>query len=464
MTRRHTILYLSARILAAILSLAAVVIFARLAGAAAFGTYLLILATSLVLNCLTLQWLRYALFQAYQPEKAADQIATYARIVLGMVGLASLIFLLVEFSGLMDRRITLAVFVIMLGMTFYDAMAEIGRVKLHAGTVALATVLRAAFTIVLGISALHIFNDPVALAIAVGLANLMAVVPILYRIWPDLIAGTPSREMAAGFLRYAWPLAIALAFSMIATLAERYILAAQLGAQALGPYGASTDFVRQGFIVIGEGLMMALVTLAKSHATAGRNDEARAILRMASRLFSFVAVFGIGFFVLVGGLVLQTLYGAEFVAALEPVVPWIVLSGALLMMRNYYLGQVIYFRGSARIELYVSIAAVLVVIVTSVLLIPLIGVLGAALSQVAGQSVACAAMAVYGRRAFQMPFDLKALIGMVAVVGALVLMAKLIETPGLTVWDRAAIDVAALSLAALGVIAWLRLWKRPVVS
>lgn len=464
MTRWHTFLYLSARILAAILSLAAVVIFARLAGAAAFGTYLLILATSLVLNCLTLQWLRYALFQAYKPEKSADQIATYVRIVLAMVGLASVVFLLIELSGLIDRRIALGVFTIMLGMTFYDAMAEVGRIKLQAGTVAGATVLRAALTITFGVFALETFNDPIVLAMAIGLANLIAVAPILYRIWPDLVGGAPSREIASGFFRYALPLAMALAFSMIAALAERYILAAQLGTQALGPYGASTDFIRQGFTVIGEGLMMALVTLAKSHATAGRNEEARVILRMASRLFSFVAVFGIGFFVLVGGLVLQTLYGAEFVAALEPVVPWIVLSGALLMMRNYYLGQVIYFRGSATIELYVSIAAVLVVIVTSVLLIPSMGILGAALSQVAGQSVACAAMAVYGRRTFQMPFDLKALIGMIAVVGTLVLMAKLIETPGLTVWGRAAIDVSALSLAALGVIVWLRLWKRPAVS
>ncbi len=75
------LLYLSARAVSAAGNLLAVAIFSRLAGPAEYGHYVLIFAWSMIVYGFGAQWMRFAYFGVYHPERFGEYVASLARLL-----------------------------------------------------------------------------------------------------------------------------------------------------------------------------------------------------------------------------------------------------------------------------------------------------------------------------------------------------------------------------------------------
>jgi O-antigen/teichoic acid export membrane protein len=446
MNAQHIVYYLSSKVFAAVLNLLAVAVFARLSGPSGYGEYLVAFAWAYIVYGFSIQWLRFSFFARYRDEDASTQVATFTRSLVGLIGIIIGLGLLLCLTGLVAVHTVAAVVCLVIGLSVYDSAHEIGRTRLRAGAVASVVILRAVLVLGFGTLALTVFKSPTALALAVALAHLGAITPLLGEIRPHLHAPW-SKGHAREFIDYGWPLVVSFGVTSLGQNVDRLMLAHWWGAASVGPYGAVNDLIKQCFVVVSEAIAGAYITTAKSDLREGNDAKAQDVLNHAFRAYTAVAAFGAAFIMRFEHPVIDTLLGPAFREPTEVLVPLFVLASVFMIFRSFYFGQVIFFGGSSKVELLASGAMVATAAVIGLMLVPSSGAQGAAIALTLGQIVSCAVYIAAGTRIYQMPVpwrDAAAICGLaLAGYGATALVGQFITSP----WLQVPVDVAILAAA-----------------
>lgn len=411
------LLYLIARIVSAASNLLAVAIFSRLAGPEEYGHYLLVFAWSVIAYGFGAQWMRYAYFGVYHPGRFGEYVASLARLLgCGAAAVAVVLTLLGVFR-VFEPGFLVAVFALVCGMTIYEAAFEVARTLLNARGAALSMILRAALTLGLGTTSLWLGGGARGLAIALAVTHVIAAVPALST-FSKVRLSDFSRAASLHIVSYGWPLFLSFGVNAVGQSIDRLLLAHYLGLAALGPYGVVADILRQSFTVLGEAIILSLITVAKQYANAGERSDADKTLKKAFNACLAASTFGTAFFIVFGTAVLQVLLRPEFLAPTAGLVPIFAIAFAFMVMRSFYFGQVIYFTNASYLELVVSLLTLVVSVSLSVLLVPTYSVHGAAIALMVANVVGCLTFVALGRRWYLMPVDFTAL----AVMPALALL------------------------------------------
>lgn len=419
---RHVVNFVGSRVAAAVLNLASVAVFTRLLTPEAFGHYLVAQAAAFVVYGFTMQWLCFAYFANFAqsgPEGQSAQIATMAKTLAGLVTAFLLLVSLVALTGLVPAGLLFVVAAMVVGLALYDGVVQVGRSRLLSGRVALVTLLRSVLIISLGSMAVTAFHTWASLCLAVATAHVLALLPLAREVTSH--ATTPwSRPRAVGMLQFGWPLIGSYGVASLGQNVDRLILAQWAGAASVGPYGAIADLVRQMLTVFGEAISFTYVPMAKQSSSEHDLARARHYMSEAALACGTVALFGAGFALVLGRPLLGQLLNPAYDEAAGWLLPWLVLAGGLGLFRSYYLGQIIYFEPTARLELEAAAAQAATTIATSLTLIPLLGLTGAVVALTAGQVVACAVLFRVARRSpiFQPPWAQLAGIALLAAVGS----------------------------------------------
>ncbi len=446
MIERHVVYYLGSKVFAAALNLAAVAIFARIAGPAGYGEYLVAFAWAYIVYGFSIQWIRFAFFAGYNAEQASEQIATFSIAVWGALAIICAAALVTWLLGLLPASMLIAVVSLVIALSLYDGAHEIGRTRLRAEAVATAVVLRATLMLAFGIIALKTFGTATALAVGVTLAHLGAVLPLLPDMLPHLKARW-SQEAALGFVRFGWPLIMAFGVSSLGQNLDRLLLARIAGLHVVGPYGAVNDLIKQCMVVISEAIAGAYIAIAKRAAAAGNDERAREVLEHAFRAYTAVAAFGSAFIMRFERPAIDTLLGESFRVPTENLVPIFVAAAVLMVYRSFYFGQVIFFVQSSKLELAASAAMVSVVGVLSALLIPKYLAHGAAFALLGGQFVACLIYLTASKRLYVMPVPWRDFLGIVGWSLLGYAATAVVDHTGLKLWATLPINVSLLLAA-----------------
>jgi O-antigen/teichoic acid export membrane protein len=403
MKQDNILLYLAARALSAAGNLVALAIFSRMAGPVTYGEYLLIFAWTVIVYGFSTQWMRFAFFGVYRHQAPADYISSYG-VLLGtaLVGVA-IVLTGIWLAGIAGFNFLIAVFVLVVSMAGYEALLEISRTRLQPGVVAMHMLLRAGFVIAFGAAALWFQGTAVSLALAVAVAHCCAAVPGYFAIRD--IEFAPNVRAMRGLMIYGWPLLISFGVMAVGQSVDRLLLAHFGGAGALGPYGVVADLLRQAFMVVGESITMALVTVAKQHANAGEMEAADRVLRNTFNACLATATFGAVFFLIFGDMVVHLLVGEEFYEPSRALIPMFAIAFGFMTMRSFYFAQVIYFSTASHLELVVSLMFVATSAALATLLVPFEGAKGAAIALMVAHIVTCLAFVVVRRRYYPMPVD-----------------------------------------------------------
>jgi len=169
------------------------------------------------------------------------------------------------------------------------------------------------------------------------------------------------------------------------------------------------DVLRQSFTVLGEAIILSLVTVAKTQSNRGDSVAANQTLQKAFNACLAAATFGAAFFIVFGDVVLQAVLNPEFIAPTRDLIPIFAIAFAFATMRNFYFAQVIYFTNASYLDLIVALLFLLVSTALSMILVPAYGPHGAAVALMVACIFACIAFMVLGRSWYRMPIDLTAL-------------------------------------------------------
>ncbi|HEX3936741.1 MAG TPA: polysaccharide biosynthesis C-terminal domain-containing protein [Xanthobacteraceae bacterium] len=402
------LLYLSARIVSAVGNFLAVVIFSRMAGPAEYGHYILIFAWAMIVYGFGAQWMRFAYFGVYHPQRFGEYVASLGRLLSVGIAIVAVALAALGWFGRFEWSFLAAIFALVCGMTLYESTFEVARTLLNARGAALAMMLRTVLVVGLGSATLFFGGGARELAIAIAVAHIVAAAPTLPSFYRIRLAHS-SRAASFHIVSYGWPLLLSFGVTAVGQSIDRLLLAHYLGPAALGPYGVVADALRQSFTVLGEAIILSLVTIAKQQSNADDLAAANDTLQKAFNACLASATFGAAFFIVFGGPLLQLMFAPAFIAPTRDLIPIFAVAFAFLTMRSFYFAQVIYFTNASYLDFVVSVLFLVVSTVLSVLLVPVYGAHGAAVALMVSCIVSCIAFLILGRRFYRLPIDLAAL-------------------------------------------------------
>ncbi|WP_284392318.1 lipopolysaccharide biosynthesis protein [Devosia yakushimensis] len=410
MSERHASLYLASRLAAAVLNLVSVAVFTRLAEPAVFGDYLIGFAAAFIVFGGLFQWLMHAHFGVFEAGRAA-RLAGALLVALGAAGLIGLLGLVITVAaGRVALPEALGLALLVSGFVIHIGAVEVGRAQLLVREVTAAGLLRGILMLAMGTGALLAAQSAPLLLAAVGVAQALAAWPVLAglrrSIWRNGVVW-PERADLLALAHYGWPLIGALAAGAIAINLDRIVLGRLGGAASVAAYGASVDVVRQGFVVLGEAIAAAYMSVAK--AQAGHAETRREALQRAFVTLWAVVGFGALGWLLFGPALLNVLLAPSYAEASAGILPLLVAGTALLALRAYYFGQVIYFAGSPRREVVASAIMVAVAAVSAMVLMPRFGMVGAGWTLLLTQGAGLASFILADRHSRIMPVEWRAM-------------------------------------------------------
>jgi O-antigen/teichoic acid export membrane protein len=418
MIGKHVGYYVGSKIFAAILNLASMALFVRLAGHEIYGGYIVAMAWAAIAYSVTLQWMRFAFFASYREDTGGAQIATYLRLLAaGMLALAALTTLAAAFE-LIDWATAGSVFVIVTGLAAYDAVHEAARTRLQARTVAIGVITRSVLILAFGYAALRFNTSAVSLALAFGAAHWGGALALFHGVAG--VAGSPwSPDAARRLWQAGKPLIPAFAIDSFGLQFDRLQLAQHAGLADVGPYGAVSDFVRQLMIVGSEAISGAYMALARADAGNGREEAARLMLGQAFRAFAMLTAFATAFVLHFAVPLLTVLFGESITTAVRPILLLILASNVIMVFRAYYFAQILFVADGSKLLLIANICHAVVAASLSLLLIPKYGAAAAAFSLMMGHAVALACYAWSWRGSFvtRLPYGDVGLIVLSAAAG-----------------------------------------------
>jgi O-antigen/teichoic acid export membrane protein len=229
---------------------------------------------------------------------------------------------------------------------------------------------------------------------------------------PALLArakgGEPGRQRAQNYLRYGYPLALALAVDLGVQTIARIILATQAGEAELGAYAAAFGLARPldlMFMSAGAALAPALLAAYEEHGADIARDIARRNFEIMAA-FAFPVAVGLA---LVAQPLSALLVGETLAAHAALVLPWLALAGLFTGFSLYYWSEAFQLARRTGERAAIMLAPALLQLALTLPLTRMYGATGAAMAAAAAALASVVLLAVNGRAHVALPLPLAAL-------------------------------------------------------
>lgn len=422
--------YLPANIVQGVVGFMAIVIFTRLLSAEEFGRYAIAFSVFSLVHVAIFTWMEAAMarFWAVESRNPADTASMFASLYRAVFGL-SLIFVPVAALALwfwpMDALFKAAIAAGLFGVPArcvarlvqerYRAAGEVRKAaNLDMGTTAAGLALGVAFAFAGAGGA--------APLLGLGIAPLLALPFTLRGELAFARGGRIDPVRLKTYARYGFPIAASLALTLVLTSTDRLLLALFLDEASVGAYHAAYSIANRTldvlFIWLGAAGGPALV-MALEHGGPARLRDAAREQGETFMLVGLPAAVGVA---LVARPLAEVLIGQDLRVAATAITPWIAVSALMAGLNAYYFGQAFTLgRRTERLLVAMAIPA-LSNVVLNLLLIPRLGLQGAAVATTISYGLGLIAFILLGRRVLVLPIPWDALIrcGIASGVMALV--------------------------------------------
>jgi O-antigen/teichoic acid export membrane protein len=275
-----------------------------------------------------------------------------------------------------------------------------------------------------GVAVLIIYLDHgtmITLAIAMAVTNAIgSIVQVAAALKLDARVPRPSRKRLRQVVSVGLPIGISGVLIISYARIDQIIVFTIAGSGAAGLYGAVYNLLDQAHFVP----ISVLTTLSPVLAASWPVDRARMLrtARLMAELLAITSLGGLAFAIAAAEPVVRLIFGAEFADA-APALP--VLAAAFIFISFGYLnGNLIVVLGKQRRLLRISLIALLVNLCGNLILVPLVGFMGAAWMTLVTEVVVCVASLSLILRTLEMGLPKPGRIGR-TVIAAAVLTALL---------------------------------------
>ena len=403
MLARHSITYLVARGVPAVVNFATIVIFSRLLTPTEYGHYAVGIAWMLLLSSLLFDWLRLSTLRLL-PNAPADESeflaavgAIFAFLTL-LLGVGCLLVL--QLAPLVDARYLLVVPVLSILHAYHELSAELARARLRPMIYGAIAAARSAGALAVG--TLLITAGLGGIGALAGLAVALAVVGITIarHQWRGYYPSAPSRALVRRIVSYGLPLSASLGLHYVMSMSDRLIIERLLGPAAAGQYAVAYDLPRQSL-----GTLMLIVTLAGLPLAVRQMDSDGIVAASwqlkdnGGLLFAIALPATVGLCLLAAPIA-AVIVGPEFRATSGLLIPWIAVGVFLHGLKAFYVDHVFVLTRRLRGQLVAAAVGAASNVAGNLILIPRLGLLGAAYSTLGAYLLALLVSVVLARKQF----------------------------------------------------------------
>jgi O-antigen/teichoic acid export membrane protein len=433
--------------LSSALNFLALFLWVRLLDPHDFGSYALVSATALMLNAVLFEWLRIVAARTlYDPASDTKIDPAKADAILAVI--MPMIALLLIGGGLLwaiglPAAGGQAEWIPLIALFALSEMALamvniISRVRLEAWQFFQSMVVRSALAIALSLVLVLVF-DLGALGIIAGTvtAQLVTAAVIIVRspVWRGLRLGRrsrASRDSIREVLTLGAPLIISIGLTYGVGIADRYILSATLGTEAVGYYAAAADVLQKtlGFIMLAINIT-AYPALVRAYEDRGA-EAARQLLED-----NFVMQMALGLPVVAACIVIapglaNLFLGPTFREEGALLLPWIAAGALMRLLVTYHLLMIFQLMRRMKLMLVAPLVTLSIIVPGGIYASTRYGLVGMAMAALMAQVVSYAVCAVIAKRLFSFSLlsrDLLKVIGASVLLGVALIPAARIQDP-----------------------------------
>ena len=454
MMLRNGILYLVARLLPGVLSIATMSILTRLLTPAEYGVYGLTLIIMSFGSTIAFEWLGLSFMRLYEARQGdARTIPTFVLLFYAMVGLTLLLMGVVALAQILPAS-DLPQFAIGICMAWsfacFELLSRFEVAGIRPRRYLAFNLIRAVSLMAFTLGAAWLTHDALATAFGNMLGLLVAIVPLGRR----RLAAHPSlfdRELAREVVRFGMPFALSMLLSGLFTSGVRALVAALTDARELGLYTASYALSQNVLFVVAAAISYTTYPLAVRAYEKG--DPAVLRAQFEDNLAFLLAIMvpaALGMALAAPELAAH-LVGPEFRVGVAPLIPWMALTVLLGSIRGNYLDTAFQLGKRLNRQVGVSAVAAVLALAGTAILVPLLGLIGAPIATLFAMAVSCVHAWLIGRVPFRLPIPARVLrqVGFAAAL----MSAAVLAVPGGLPYSLAAKIAAGFVGYAAGCLA-----------
>jgi O-antigen/teichoic acid export membrane protein/polysaccharide pyruvyl transferase WcaK-like protein len=451
---RQSLMYLPSRAIPGLLNFLGLLLYARLLGPADFGKLALIVGVANVVNASALYWVRSSYLRVSAEVRDDSALrATALGLNVAIIAGTSLMTALLTVFGAVPWWESGSVLLLVAAQNACEVRQEFLRAHEKVRAYGLVALVRAVTALGVSLLLLH-FTALGTLAPVFGLVT-GGLAGLLYAQSADQqpLRGAFSWPLLKTLSTFGLPLVPYFAVQAMLGNVDRFLLNHFLGVRAAGSYAAGYDAVQQSV-----GLLFISVSLAglplifKAHAQGVAVWKAKAT--EYAGLMLTLTVFPAALLTLYHTQITGLLLGSAYVQA-SVSLPFVAWAAVIAGLRSNYVDLAFQIGKRTVLQLPAAGLALLLNTVLDVVLIPRLGILGAAIGSLSAQLAALALGLLLSRQVVFMPLPAGPALRVAAACVAMIVVACLGHTLPFTV------SVFFAGLAYLVVaVPWLSLFRR----
>lgn len=407
MLLRHSGMYLFARGLPGILSLLTLALYSRILPPSEYGGFAIVTTVVNLGNAVLFQWLRLSVlrFLPTYKERMNTLLSTIA-YGFGWLMVGTLVMAVLG-AGFAWRSIGTGIIVtgtlLLWAQAWFELNQELYRSQLSPRKYGVLSTCKAALALMCGWALVKMGFGAEGALVGTALGTLLPLVWVTKKEWSGIRLTEVDRHALRRFIAYGLPLTVNFALGFVVSSSDRLLLGWLIDTETAGLYSVGYDLPRQTV-----GVLMLVVNLA-AYPLAVRALEQQGIDAAKKQLSQNVQILlALALPATVGLIMLApniagVLLGTSFQQSATLLMPWIAAGALLEGLKAYYVDHSFQLGHRTLGQVWVALGAAFINTALNLLLIPNMGMLGAAYATLIAYALGLLMSWFSGRRVFALP-------------------------------------------------------------
>lgn len=412
MLLKHSLIYVFSRGLPGLISLLSVYIYSRLVSPSAYGDFSYVMAIIALFNVVGYQWIKLSVLRFCNGFLSSNQKNSFLYTVLISHIVVSIVMIALFLLYIFIKRDSSAVYLIGLGcailivQALYEIFLEITRSMLKPVSYGITLITKSVITLILSVVLLWYGLGVYGLFIGVFVGYCLPTLIIVLKASNQLKGCKFDKDIYKTMYRYGFPLTLSLVFAYVVNFSDRLILNKMCGNEITGLYSMNYDF---SATVI--GLFFAIINTA-SYPITVKILETSGIKAASTSLMNGCGLIMLLVLPVCAGMMLLTenisyvFLGEQYRVAGAELIPIIALSSVIAGFKHFHFDLAFQLSGKTSGQVKIMFVCAIFNVIVTILLVFLMGYVGAAYATLLSYFLASLMSWYYGRNLFPVRFPI----------------------------------------------------------
>ncbi|MBK5204247.1 MAG: lipopolysaccharide biosynthesis protein [Polaromonas sp.] len=431
---KTSLIYFLIRAVNGVLALSTIYILTRILSAEQYGLYALGVAGISLCASVLFQWIAvavsrfYALHSATPDALLAEAYRLFIRIVIFGSFVTALCAVWPPIPGV-TPALALAIGGGAVAMGFHGLGLQVANARGQPVRFGLLTVSRGVIALAGAIAFVQLGFGGAGAVFGFALASVLSA--IFFGARRQTTVRHNSAELRKQMIIYGLPLTLTYLATMVLDVSDRFLIGWWLGIPAVAGYAAPYDLTQQTVGAVLNVLFLASYPRIIAAWEVGGAPAARQAMLPLCRAMLLVAPLVAGIFIGLAPEISRFVLGGAIQKDAVQVIPWVAFAIAVGCLKSFYLDISFQLSKVTHFQLYTTGMMALVNVVLNLVLLPRLGVLGAAMSTAVAFSSGAIMSWWFGRRLGVYPVGASEVMRMVLVFTVIVLTLKFTHVSGI---------------------------------